>query len=125
MTSRKILVAGAGSNVGKTTVALGLLTAYRDLGYQVQGFKCGPDFIDPTYQTVLSGRTARNLDSWMCDEARLKEILSRASFGADISIIEGVMGLYDGKSPLSNRGSSYEIAEITDTPVLLVIDASG
>lgn len=61
----------------------------------------------------------------MCDEARLKEILSRASFGADISIIEGVMGLYDGKSPLSNRGSSYEIVEITDTPVLLVIDASG
>src|SRR5699024_10248602 len=79
----------------------------------------------PTYQTVITGRQSRNLDSWMCEDKFVKEIFSRGCEGADIAISEGVMGMFDGKDPLSNKGSSAEIAIITDTPVLLVIDGSG
>lgn len=124
-TTRKIMVVGTGSNVGKTTVTIGLMAAYKELGYSVQGFKCGPDYIDPTYQTMITGRQSRNLDSWMCKEKDVREIFSRGYQGSDIAIIEGVMGMFDGKDPLSNKGSSAEIAQITETPVLLVIDASG
>lgn len=125
MATHKLIVAGTGSNVGKTTVTIGLMAAYKELGYTVQGFKCGPDYIDPTYHTMVTGRQSRNLDSWMCDGTFVKEIFARGCQDADIAIMEGVMGLFDGKDPLSNVGSSAEIALITDTPVLLVIDASG
>lgn len=125
MTTRNIMVVGTSSNVGKTTVTLGLMAAYKALGYTVQGFKCGPDYIDPTYQTVITGRQSRNLDSWMCDEEFVREIYARGSEGADIAISEGVMGMFDGKDPLSNVGSSAELAAITNTPVLLVLDGSG
>lgn len=119
------MVVGTGSNAGKTTVTIGLMAAYKALGYSVQGFKCGPDYIDPTYQTVITGRQSRNLDSWMCEDKFVKEVFARGCEGADIAISEGVMGMFDGKDPLSNKGSSAEIAIITDTPALLVIDGSG
>jgi len=125
MGTHKLMVVGTGSNVGKTTITLGLMAAYKKLNYNVQGFKCGPDYIDPTYQTVITGRQSRNLDSWMCEEAFVKEVFSDGCQDADIAIIEGVMGMFDGKDPLSNVGSSAEIAAITNTPLLLVIDASG
>ncbi|MCH1625277.1 cobyrinate a,c-diamide synthase [Fredinandcohnia quinoae] len=125
MSIRRIIVAGTGSGVGKTTVAIGLMAAYKELGYQVQGFKCGPDYIDPTYQTAVTGRISRNLDSWMCEASVMKEIFVRGGQGADIAIIEGVMGLFDGKDPLSDVGSAAEIAKITNSPVLLVVDCGG
>src|SRR5699024_9940160 len=97
MGTHKLMVVGTGSNVGKTTITLGLMAAYKKLNYNVQGFKCGPDYIDPTYQTVITGRQSRNLDSWMCEEAFVKEVFSDGCQDADIAIIEGVMGMFDGK----------------------------
>ena len=125
MSARRIMVAGTGSGAGKTTVAIGLMAAYKALGYTVQGFKCGPDYIDPTFQSAVTGRAARNLDSWMCGAPAVQEIFTRGVKEADIAIIEGVMGLFDGKDPLSDTGSAAEIAEITNTPVLLVVDCGG
>ncbi|MDQ0494192.1 cobyrinate a,c-diamide synthase [Paenibacillus brasilensis] len=118
----RIVVAGTGSGAGKTTVTLGLMKAFADSGLRVQGFKCGPDYIDPTYHTAATGTPSRNLDSWMTSADTVRETFIRASEGADLSVIEGVMGLYDGKDPLSNIGSTAEIAMLTDSPVLLVVD---
>lgn len=125
MTGRSLLVAGTGSNVGKTTVTLGLMSAFTKLGRTVQGFKCGPDYIDPSFQALITGCPSHNLDSWMCQDRDVKQIFSAACQNADIAIIEGVMGLFDGKSPLEDTGSSVEIARITKTPILLVLDCSG
>lgn len=118
----RLIIAGTGSGAGKTTVTLGLMKALAQRGLSVQGFKCGPDYIDPTYHTAVTGRPSRNLDAWMTSPAYVKQTFQRASAGQDISIIEGVMGLYDGKDPLSNIGSTAEIAMITQTPVILVVD---
>ncbi|WNQ10939.1 cobyrinate a,c-diamide synthase [Paenibacillus aurantius] len=123
--SRRLVVAAPSSGSGKTTVTLGLMAALKNRGYEVQGFKCGPDYIDPTYHTALTGRPSRNLDSWMTGPEAVKEIYIRGSRGADISVIEGVMGLFDGKNPRSNQGSTAEIAMLLDAPVLLVVDCSA
>ncbi|WP_010199348.1 cobyrinate a,c-diamide synthase [Bacillus sp. m3-13] len=125
MGRRRILIAGTGSGVGKTTITIGLMAAMREKGLHVQGFKCGPDYIDTSYHTAVTGRKSRNLDSWMLSSDCVKEVLVRGSEGADISIIEGVMGFYDGKDPLSNEGSSAEISILTGSPVVLVVDCSG
>lgn len=118
----RLIIAGTGSGAGKTTVTLGLMKALVQRGLSVQGFKCGPDYIDPTYHTAVTGRASRNLDAWMTSPDYVRETFARASEGHDISIIEGVMGLYDGKDPLSNTGSTAEIAMVTQTPVILVVD---
>jgi cobyrinic acid a,c-diamide synthase len=121
----RIVIAGTGSGAGKTTVSIGLMAAFRRRGYSVQGFKCGPDYIDPTYHTAVTGRTSRNLDTWMLPADTMKEIFIRGSEGAELSIIEGVMGMYDGKDPLSNTGSTAEIAMLLDAPVLLVVNVGS
>jgi len=90
-----IIIAGTHSNVGKTTIALGLMAALRRK-YKVQPFKVGPDFIDPSHHTLICGRLSRNLDTYLMGEAGVRETFQKASHGADIAIIEGVMGLYDG-----------------------------
>lgn len=118
----RLIIAGTGSGAGKTTVTLGLMRALAQRGLSVQGFKCGPDYIDPTYHTAVTGRPSRNLDAWMTSAEYVRDTFEKASAGHDISIIEGVMGLYDGKDPLSNTGSTAEIALVTQTPVILVVD---
>lgn len=118
----RLIIAGTGSGAGKTTVTLGLMKALARSGMSVQGFKCGPDYIDPTYHTAVTGRASRNLDAWMTSPEYVRNAFAKASAGHDISIIEGVMGLYDGKDPLSNTGSTAEIALVTQTPVILVVD---
>lgn len=125
MTNRRLVIAGTGSGVGKTTLTIGLMAALRKKGYAVQGFKCGPDYIDPSYHTAVTGRVSRNLDSWMLSRDIVKEIFCRGSKDADISVIEGVMGLYDGKSPLTNEGSTAEISMILDTPIILVVNCQS
>lgn len=125
MSNKRIVIAGTGSGVGKTTVTIGLMAALKSKGYTVQGFKCGPDYIDPTYHTAVTGRTSRNLDSYMLSHETVKEILFKGSTGADISIMEGVMGFYDGKDPRSNLGSTAEISILTKTPVLLVVNCQS
>lgn len=125
MHAPRLVVAGTHSGVGKTTVTLGLMAALQRRNLIVQGFKVGPDYIDPSYHTALTGRTSRNLDSWMLSSDTVKDVFLRASRGADLSIVEGVMGFYDGKDPRSNQGSTAEISLILDCPVILVVDAYG
>ncbi|WP_456276168.1 cobyrinate a,c-diamide synthase [Bacillus sp. AK128] len=122
MSSKRIIIAGTASGVGKTTITIGIMAALHKRGLIVQGFKCGPDYIDPAYHSAVTNRPSRNLDSWMLDEEVLKDIFIRGQAGADISIIEGVMGFFDGESPTSNAGSTAEISSITDTPVILIVD---
>lgn len=123
--ARRLLIAGTGSGVGKTTVTLGIMRALTRSGWKVQPFKCGPDYIDPTYHTAVTGVPSRNLDSWMCGPDGMRDIFIRGANGADIAIMEGVMGLYDGRRADSDEGSSASVAKQLDCPVLLVIDASG
>ncbi|PWB54211.1 MAG: cobyrinic acid a,c-diamide synthase [Candidatus Methanoperedenaceae archaeon] len=126
MADKKIkafLIAGTGSGVGKTTIANGIMAALSKK-YKVQPFKSGPDFIDPGHHTQICGRSSRNLDSYMMGEKGVLETFARASKGADFSIIEGAMGLFDGLDS-TNVASSAHIAKILDVPVVLVINAHG
>lgn len=125
MSNRRLVIAGTGSGVGKTTVTIGIMSALRKKGYVVQGFKCGPDYIDPTYHTAVTGRNSRNLDSWMLSHEMVTDIVNRGSVGADISIIEGVMGFFDGKNPTNNEGTTAEISIITKSPVVLVVNCAS
>ena len=125
MSQNRLVIAGTGSGVGKTTLTIGIMAALKKRGLAVQGFKCGPDYIDPSYHTAVSGRKSRNLDSWMLPKHTLKEVLHKGSHGADISIIEGVMGFYDGKDPTSDEGSTAHISVMTESPVLLVVQSNA
>jgi cobyrinic acid a,c-diamide synthase len=121
----RLVIAGTHSGVGKTTVTLALLAALHVRGRRVQPFKVGPDFIDPGHHRLAAGRASRNVDGWMLDGAANRRIVTRAAEGADISIIEGMMGLFDGSSPISESGSTAEMAKALAAPVLLVIDGSA
>src|SRR6476620_1117379 len=121
----RIIVAGTHSGVGKTTVTLALLAALKRRGRRVQAFKAGPDFIDPSHHTAITGRPSRNLDTWMLEEACNRGVFTRAAADADLSIIEGMMGLFDGSSATNERGSTAELANQLQAPVLLVVDASA
>jgi cobyrinic acid a,c-diamide synthase len=121
----RLVIAGTHSDVGKTTVTLALLAALRKRGRLVQPFKVGPDFIDPGHHTAATGRPSHNLDGWMLGESMNREIFARAASDADVSVIEGVMGLFDGSSPVNEIGSTAELAKQLDAPVLLVIDGSA
>lgn len=125
MTKRRMVIAGTGSGVGKTTLTIGLMAALMKKGLTVQGFKCGPDYIDPSYHTAVTKRESRNLDSWMLTKDLVLDIFTHGSKGSDISIIEGVMGFFDGKSPVTNEGSTAEISMITKSPVLLVVNCES
>ena len=120
-----IVVAGTHSGVGKTSVTLGLIGALRSRGLTVQPFKVGPDFIDPLHHQHASGRPPRNLDGWMLTREVNLQRFARATADADVAVIEGVMGLFDGSEGKSDRGSTAEMAKLLGLPVLLVIDASA
>ena len=118
------LLAGTASGVGKTTTTLVLLAAMRRRGLIVQPFKGGPDFLDTSHHTRIAGRPARNLDTWMLTHEANLHVLAEASRGADAVLVEGMMGLFDGKDGLTDTGSSAEIARLLHLPVVLVLDAS-
>jgi cobyrinic acid a,c-diamide synthase len=114
-----VVIAGTHSGCGKTTVTLGLLAALRKKGLKVQPFKAGPDFIDAGLHRMITGRHSRNLDLWMCGEEYVKDCYHRHATDADISVVEGVMGLYDGAF------STAALATTLGLPVVLVVDAYG
>ncbi len=120
-----IVVAGAASGVGKTSIALGLAAALARRGMRVQTFKVGPDFLDPGYLALASGRVSYNLDSWMCGSDYAKNLYARKTADADIAVVEGVMGMYDGADAVHSRGSTADIAALLGAPVLLVVNARG
>jgi len=116
-TTPTCIISGTSSGSGKTTVALGLMAAFKEKGYAVQPFKCGPDFIDPGLHGLITGKVSRNLDLWMSGEEFPRSTLARHSQGADIAIIEGVMGMFDGA--ISSSGA---LAEALNIPTILVLD---
>ena len=117
------LVAGTASGVGKTTVTLAISAALRRRGLTVQPFKGGPDFLDTGHHTRICGRTARNLDTWMLSAEANRDVMRSAAHGADVLVVEGMMGLFDGKGGTSDEGSSAAIAKLLKLPVVLVLDA--
>ena len=119
-----LLVGGTASGVGKTTVSLAIIACLRRRGYVVQPCKGGPDFLDPTHHSRVAGRGARNLDTWMLTPEANRAVLRRAAVGADAVVVEGMMGLFDGKDGLTETGSSAEIAKMFKLPVLLVLDCA-
>jgi cobyrinic acid a,c-diamide synthase len=122
---KAFMVASPGTSCGKTTLALALMAALRKRELIVQGFKCGPDFIDPAHHAVVTGRASHNLDSWMLDAETNRDIFQRTSRGAEVAVIEAMMGLFDGVGGATERGSSAEIAKQLNVPVLLVVDGSA
>ncbi|MGH9822622.1 MAG: cobyrinate a,c-diamide synthase [Blastocatellia bacterium] len=123
--TRVLVVSGTHSGAGKTTIATALMAAYSRRGLRVRAFKVGPDFIDPGFHHTVTGHPSRNLDGWMMGHDAVLDTFRRGSSDADISIVEGVMGLFDGASGTSESGSTGEIAKWLGAPVVLVIDASA
>ncbi len=117
----RVMLAAAGSGSGKTVITLALLHTLKRQGIEVSPYKCGPDYIDPLFHEVVTGRHGVNLDSFFSSEEELNGLLSDAKF----ALIEGVMGIYDGLGPGSIKGSCYEIASLTKTPIILIVNAGG
>ena len=119
------VIAGPASGVGKTTVTAALMAAVKRRGLRVQAFKCGPDFIDPGHHTRVSGRPSHNLDTWMLSAEVNRRIFASACQDADVAIVEGMMGLFDGVRGGKDAGSSAEISKLLGLPIILVVDASS
>lgn len=120
----RIVVAGTHSGVGKTSVVLGLLGALRRRGVHVQGFKVGPDFIDPMYHREVTGAPSYNLDAWLMGQEGVRQAFARVAPSEGVSVIEGVMGMFDGRST-GPEGSTAEVAALVNAPVVLVVDVGG
>lgn len=120
-----IVIAGTNSGCGKTTVSMGIMAALAEKGLKVQPFKVGPDYIDPMFHTFITGRESRNLDSWMLDEELIGYLFAKNSLDADIAVIEGVMGLYDGYNARTSEGSTAHVSKIINSPVVLVINGEA
>jgi cobyrinic acid a,c-diamide synthase len=118
------MIAGTHSGSGKSTITMGILLEMKRLGLDPTSFKAGPDFLDPMHHSMALGKACRNLDTWMFPEG-VEEAFARGAAGSGISVVEGVMGLYDGVNGRSEEGSSAHLAKILGAPVVLVVDASG
>lgn len=121
----RLVIAGVSSGVGKTTLSVGLARALRRRGLRVAVFKCGPDYLDPTYLSRASGQQSQNLDGWMMGREAVLDTFMDGAAGAGVSLIEGVMGLFDGAAADSEEGSTAQLAKWLAAPVLLVADAGG
>jgi cobyrinic acid a,c-diamide synthase len=121
----RVVIAGTSSGAGKTTVSCGLIGALRARGLRVQGFKVGPDYIDPSYHALASGRPGRNLDAFLSGTELIAPLVRHGSVNADLAVIEGVMGLFDGVSGRGELASTAQVAKLLCAPVLLVLDAAA
>jgi cobyrinic acid a,c-diamide synthase len=118
----RLVIAAPMSGSGKTTITAGLIAALAGRGLRVAPFKCGPDYIDPSYHALAAGRPCANLDAWMIPPEQISGVLARRAAGADLALIEGVMGLFDGYAGDGDTGSTAHIARLTRTPVVIVLD---
>ncbi len=121
----RVVIAGTSSGAGKTTVACGLIGALRARGAQVQGFKVGPDYIDPSHHALASGRPGRNLDAFLSGPELMAPLVRHGCEGAEMAVIEGVMGMFDGASGRGELASTAHVAKLVGAPVLLVVDAAA
>jgi cobyrinic acid a,c-diamide synthase len=121
----RVVIAGTSSGAGKTSVACGLIGALRARGLRVQGFKVGPDYIDPSHHALASGRPGRNLDAFLSGPELIAPLFRHGSRGADVAVVEGVMGMFDGASGRGELASTAHVAKLLDAPVLLVLDAAA
>ena len=121
----RILLAAGASGSGKTLITCGILQALLKRGLTPVSFKCGPDYIDPMFHTTVLGTRSRNLDTFFTEEQMTRYLFARNAFGADLAVIEGVMGYYDGLGGISERASAYDVAGVTDTPVVLIVNCKG
>ncbi len=121
----RIMIAAPMSGCGKTTIACGLMYALKSRGYKIAAAKCGPDYIDPMFHREVLGIDSQNLDLFFCGQEVMKGLFTGHTAGADVAVIEGVMGYYDGMSLDSDKGSSYETAKALDVPVLLAVNGKG
>jgi cobyrinic acid a,c-diamide synthase len=121
----RLVIAGTHSGAGKTTVASGLMAALSRAGHAVAPFKVGPDFIDPSYHRLACGRPGRNLDAFMSGPALIAPLVRHGAAGADLAVVEGVMGLFDGASGGGELASTAQVAKLLQAPVVLVVDASA
>ncbi|MER5492750.1 cobyrinate a,c-diamide synthase [Streptomyces sp. NPDC002490] len=121
----RLVVAAPASGSGKTTVTTGLMAAFAERGLRVSPHKVGPDYIDPGYHALATGRPGRNLDAYMCGPERVGPLFAHGARGADLAVVEGVMGLYDGASGQGELASTAQVAKLLRAPVVLVVDASS
>ena len=121
----RLILAGTNSGCGKTTVTCAVLQALVNRGLSVAAAKCGPDYIDPMFHSRIIGAKSSNLDPFFFDENTLRFLLAQNASGCDVTVIEGVMGYYDGLGLTSTRASTYELAQKTVSPMVLVVNARG
>ncbi|MDQ2086965.1 cobyrinate a,c-diamide synthase [Herbivorax sp. ANBcel31] len=125
MSIKSIMIAGTNSGCGKTTISIGIMAALCNMGIDVQPFKVGPDYIDPKFHKFITGKHSENLDSWLLEEEALLYIYKKNAKKAQMSVIEGVMGLYDGFGGNTKEGSTAHVSRIIKAPVILVVNGRG
>ena len=121
----RVMLAAGSSGSGKTMITCGILQALKNRGLQVASFKCGPDYIDPMFHSKVIGTKSRNLDTFFTDKDTVRFILAKNAADCDISVIEGVMGYYDGLAGISAEASAYDVADKTGTPAVFIINCKG
>lgn len=121
----RIMLAAPASGSGKTLITCGILQALKNRGIQLSSFKCGPDYIDPMFHGRIMGISSKNLDTFFTEEEMTRYLFCREAKKAEFSVIEGVMGYYDGLAGISTKASAYDVATVTKTPVILVVDCKG
>ncbi|MEG0591224.1 MAG: cobyrinic acid a,c-diamide synthase, partial [Lachnospiraceae bacterium] len=125
MNTPRVMITSPASGSGKTTITCGILQALKNRGKSPVSGKCGPDYIDPMFHEAVLKIPSENLDLFFCQEEVVKTLLKNHAKQGDITILEGAMGYYDGQALNSWKGSAYDVAKVTDTPVILVIPCKG
>lgn len=121
----RLVIAAPASGSGKTTVATGLMAAFAATGLKVSPHKVGPDYIDPGYHALATGRPGRNLDAYLCGTELMAPLFAHGAAGCDLAVVEGVMGMFDGASGAGELASTAQLAKVLRAPVVLVVDASS